>query len=75
MGRNREGYWRDRYQERKEEYAARKREWMSEPANLARSRAMDRMRYLRRKEDPSDGEIEHLIELAQKYPKRRTVYH
>lgn len=71
MGRKREGYWRDRYRERKSEYASVKRAWLSVPENLIRSRAMDRMRYLRSKENPAEGEIEQLMELARKFPKRR----
>lgn len=74
MGQNREGYWRDRYQERKDEYASTKKAWLSVPENLLRSRAMDRMRYLRSKKDPSDGEVAQIIELAAKYPKRRVCY-
>lgn len=49
-----------------------KKEWRSR--NGAREKAHDRLRYLRSKENPSDGEIEQMIELAMRFPKLREVF-
>jgi hypothetical protein len=42
--------------------------------NLARTKAHDRLRYLRSKAELTPGEIEQCAEIVKQYPKRRIVY-
>lgn len=44
-----------------------KKAWRSVPANRKRESALDRLRYIRSKMDPSEGEIEQAWEIVRKF--------